>query len=182
MTDQKYRYFCSIDTCLVFLGGGWTVQPFSAILYHLFMEGGGGWQTTLSSYIFLDKQIRQTAHAIYPKLYVCGKEGWGRGLFEKKLRYSSHFQVLDPHVLFYFIMPNLLSFCSIVFCCTTLDFWARPLLPLRYSYTHTPANHTLESNHKIAITLCTSLQQGKYGSEIPSSQVKGSDPERIRSP
>lgn len=46
-------------------------------------------------------------------------------------------------VLFYFIMPNLLSFCSIVFCCTTLDFWARPLLPLRYSYTHThlPITH-----------------------------------------
>lgn len=143
MTDQKYRYFCSIDTCLVFLGGGWTVQPFSAILYHLFMEGGGGDRQHFPHIFFLISRFVKL-HTQYPKLYVCGKEGWGGGvIWKKKLRYSSHFQVLDPHVLFYFIMPNLLSFCSIVFCCTTLDFWARPLLPLRYTYTHT---HTCQSH------------------------------------
>lgn len=174
-------YFCSIDTCLVFLGGGWTVQPFSAILYHLFM-GGGVTDNTFLIYLSWSADSSKCTRNILNCMCVERRGGVGGGLYEKKLRYSSHFQVLDPHVLFYFIMPNLLSFCSIVFCCTTLDFWARPLLPLRYSYTHTPANHTLESNHKIAITLCTSLQQGKYGSEIPSSQVKGFDPERIRSP
>lgn len=174
-------YFCSIDTCLVFLGGGWTVQPFSAILYHLFM--GGGWQTTLSSYIFLDKQIRQTAHAIYPKLYVCGKEGWGGGLYEKKIEvFKSFSSTWSPCfvLLYYAKFALLLFYCFLLhdvrFLGTTLTSTSI------YIHTHTPANHTLESNHKIAITLCTSLAQGKYGSEIPSSQVKGFDPERIRSP
>lgn len=125
-------YFCSIDTCLVFLGGGWTVQPFSAILYHLFMRGGGGDRQHFPHIYFLISRFVKL-YTQYPKLYVCGKEGGG-GYMKKNW---------GIQVLFYFIMPNLLSFCSIVFCCTTLDFWARPLLPLRYSYTHT---HTCQSH------------------------------------
>lgn len=116
MTDQKYRYFCSIDTCLVFLGGGWTVwneQPFSAILYHLFMEGGGGDRQHFPHISFLiSRFVKLHTQYILNCMCVERRGGVGGGLYEKKIEvFKSFSSTLSPcFVLLYYAKFALLLF------------------------------------------------------------------------
>lgn len=102
-------YFCSIDTCLVFLGGGWTVQPFSAILYHLFM--GGGTDNTFLIYLSWSADSSNCTRNILNCMCVERRGGVG-GLYEKKIEvFKSFSSTWSPcFVLLYYAKFALLLF------------------------------------------------------------------------
>lgn len=143
----------------------------------IFLWGGGGWQTnTFIIYLSLSADSSNCTRNILNCMCVERRVG----IWKKIEVFKSLSSTWSPCfvLLYYAKFALLLFYCFLLhdvrFLGTTLTSTSILI--------HTPANHTLESKHKIAITLCTSLQQRKYGSEAPSSQVKGSDPERIRSP